>query len=199
MSKPSVEFERRQLIISATRQVMVTRGLNQLRIADVAKAAKLSSGIIHYYFATKEDLVRETFEQSFDESLRRREKIFERDLPAGQRLVALIDSYIPRDEVTIEAWHVWLQLWAGALRDEGLCRINEIAYEKWRNLISIVILEGHAVGTLTSSDPEGAANALVALIDGLAVQVLLQSPTIDAKMMSEICTQFLRSSLDYHD
>lgn len=199
MSKPSVEIERRKLIISATRQVMVTRGLNQLRIADVAKAAKLSSGIIHYYFDSKEELIRETFEQSFEESLRSREKIVTSGLPPGQRLIALIDSYIPRDEVTIEAWHVWLQLWAGALRDEELRRINETAYEKWRNLISSVILEGHAVGALTSSDPEGAANALVALIDGLAVQVLLKSPTIDAKVMSEICTQFLKVSLSFNE
>jgi AcrR family transcriptional regulator len=199
MSKPSVEIERRKLIISATRQVMVTRGLNQLRIADVAKAAKLSSGIIHYYFDSKEELIRDTFEQSFEESLRSREKIVTSGLPPGQRLIALIDSYIPRDEVTIEAWHVWLQLWAGALREEELRRINETAYENWRNLISSVILECHAVGALTSSDPESAANALVALIDGLAVQVLLKSPTIDAKTMSEVCTEFLRASLSFNE
>jgi AcrR family transcriptional regulator len=195
--KPSVELERREQILTATCKVLVSRGLNQLRIADVAAEANLSSGIVHYYFSGKDDLIHRTFEQSFEESLRRRERIFESTLPPAERLVALIDSYIPRDPETIQAWHVWLQLWAGALKDPSLRVINEKAYSKWRNLIANVILEAHKDGALHSEDPEGAADQLVALIDGLAVQVLLDSSTINADTMADICRQFLKETLSY--
>jgi hypothetical protein len=75
--------------------------------------------------------------------------------------------------------------------------INEKAYSKWRNLIANVILEAHKDGALHSEDPEGAADQLVALIDGLAVQVLLDSSTINADAMADICRQFLKETLSY--
>ena len=49
--------ERRAQIITATRKVALARGLHDLRVADVAAELDVSTGLIHYHFATKHELL----------------------------------------------------------------------------------------------------------------------------------------------
>lgn len=195
MARPSFEKERRAQIMAATRRVMVSRGVKLLRVADVAHEAGLSPGIVHYYFASKDELIRETFEDNFASSLARRSSIIEQDLPADTRLDQLLRSYLPIEEATRESWVVWLELWVGALQDPSLRSINEHAYDQWRRLISGIIREGCESGVFTSEDPAADTNQLVAMIDGLAVQALLESSVISPEEMHHICTEFVAERL----
>jgi AcrR family transcriptional regulator len=174
---------------------MVQRGVTLLRVADVAREAGVSPGIVHYYFDSKDDLIRETFEDNFSNSLSRRSSIFDRDLPASEKLDLLLRSYVPADEATRESWHVWLELWVGALHDQKLQALNENAYGEWRRLIGGLILEGVESGVFATSDHEADANELVGMMDGLAVQVLLGSSVISEENMYRICARFVRSHL----
>ena len=58
MPRPHVEEERRQQILQATWHVISVSGFRSLRLSDVAKRAGVSSGMIHYYFDTKRDLLK---------------------------------------------------------------------------------------------------------------------------------------------
>lgn len=169
-----------------------------LRVADVAHEAGVSPGIVHYYFESKGDLIRETFEDNFAVSLERRASILEEDLPVDRKLAALLDSYVPLDDATRESWHVWLELWVGALQDEELRRLNDTAYDEWRKLIGGVIIEGVDRGVFATDDPGADVNQLIAMIDGLAVQVLLGSSVISAGEMRRICVDFVSDNLIKH-
>lgn len=195
MARPSVEDERRVQIMGATRRVMVKRGLSVLRVADIAREAGVSPGIVHYYFETKEDLILETFEDTFAESIDQREEILGHDLPARKKLGELLHSYIPDDDKTIERWHVWIELWAGALQDEKLRDINDQAYGMWRSMIKEVIREGQNSGAFRTDDLDTVVNKLVSMVDGLAVQVVLGSSIIDAPEMDRLCDAFVQEYL----
>jgi len=195
MARPSVEEERRLQIMAATRRVMVRRGVATLRVADVAKEAGVSPGIVHYYFASKDELIRETFQDNFANSLERRASIFAKELRADEKLGLLLRSYVPDDEATRESWCVWLELWVGALQDEKLRELNERAYGEWRRLVGGIIEQGIEDGVFASSDPEADANQLVGMIDGLAVQVLLGSAVISVDEMHRICMRFVERHL----
>ena len=195
MVRPSVEDERRAQIMAATRRVMVQRGVSMLRVADVAGEAGVSPGIVHYYFASKDELIRETFEDNFATSVERRASILEEALPADEKLDALLGSYVPLDEATRESWHVWLELWVGALQDERLRQLNDEAYDEWRGLMGSVIAEGIEQGVFASDDPSSEVNQLIAMIDGLAVQALLGSSAISVDEMHRICRDFVRDNL----
>ncbi|MFV0435043.1 MAG: TetR/AcrR family transcriptional regulator [Leucobacter sp.] len=195
MVRPSVEDERRAQIMAATRRVMVQRGVAMLRVADVAREAGVSPGIVHYYFASKDDLIRETFEDNFATSVERRSSILDRDLPTDRKLDVLLSSYVPDDEVTRESWHVWLELWVGALQDDKLRNLNDAAYDEWRRLIGGLIADGVAEGVFATEHPESEVNQLIAMIDGLAVQALLGSSTISAEEMRRTCSDFVRDKL----
>src|SRR5690606_40934082 len=78
MARPSVEAERREQILRAACEVVSDKGYKALRVTDVAKRAKISTGSVHYYFETKRDLVHAAFEWNFARSLERRKSILDR-------------------------------------------------------------------------------------------------------------------------
>lgn len=195
MVRPSVEDERRPQIMAATRRVMVQRGVAMLRVADVAREAGVSPGIVHYYFESKDDLIRETFEDNFASSLERRAALWKQELPADEKLDRLLRSYVPLDDATRESWHVWLELWVGALQDEKLRQLNDTAYGEWRRLIGDVIDEGVEQRVFVAEGLEAKIDQLLAMIDGLAVQVLLGSQAVTAQGMQDLCAQFVRDHL----
>lgn len=181
--------------MAATRRVMVQRGVSMLRVADVAREAGVSPGIVHYYFESKDDLIRETFEDNFSSSFERRSVLWKEDLPADKKLGKLLQSYVPVDEATRESWHVWLELWVGALQDEKLRQLNETAYGEWRRLILDVIDQGVAEGVFVAEGLDAKVNQLLAMIDGLAVQALLGSTSITPAAMQELCALFVTDHL----
>jgi len=191
MPRPNVEVERKEQILGAACKVIAERGFRELRVADVAREASLSSGIVHYYFTDKRNLVRAAFERNFARSLERRETILESDDDAITRLRALIDAYLPSEAETVEAWHVWAELWAEAIHDSDLQELNDHAYGEWRRLVAGIVRDGQAAAQITAGDAVEIANLLIAVLDGLALQVLAGSTSMTLTRMRTVCQSFI--------
>lgn len=191
MARVSVEIERREQILTAACEVVSERGYKSLRIADVARRAGTSTGTVHYYFATKVALMHAAFEWNFERSLERRRPILTAGSEPRERLRAFVDSYLPEDDVTVRAWHVWAELWVGALHDAELQELNERVYGEWRRIVAQIVRDGQDAGVFRTNDPVLAANALIAMIDGLALQVLLASASMSIERMRAVCDQVL--------
>jgi len=58
---PDLELDRRSQILECTCSVIARDGAEGLRMAAVAREAGVSSALLHYYFATREDLIRLAF------------------------------------------------------------------------------------------------------------------------------------------
>src|ERR1700743_1627366 len=114
MPRPNVEAERREQILPAAGAVISEVGLHDLRVADVASRAGVSSGIVHYYFDSKRAVLAAAFEVNFSRSLARRRALLESTLAPLDLLARLVESYLPRDGETLTAWRVWAELWAEA-------------------------------------------------------------------------------------
>lgn len=187
MSRPSVEAERRKQILSAASEVIASVGLQDLRLAHIAKVAGVSSGTIHYYFSTKRDVINAAFEFTMSKSLERREPILSSQKDPLATLEQLVDSYLPDDAVSSEAWRVWAELWAEGMRHEELQQVNEHLYGQWRLVIIEVIRAAQQQGSIKEGDPASFANMLIGMIDGLAIQVLLHSPDMTLEHMRDNC------------
>lgn len=175
MPRPSVEAERREQILRAVCEVVSDSGFTSLRVTDVAELAQISTGSVHYYFETKQDLIQAAFEWNFARSLERRKSILSRKSSALDRLRAYVDSFLRQDAQTIASWYLWAEFWAAALHDPDLRELNERVYGEWRTMISEIIRSGQAEGAIRPGDPTVLANTLVGAIDGLAIQALLGS------------------------
>ncbi|WP_455361429.1 TetR/AcrR family transcriptional regulator [Streptomyces sp. SYSU K21746] len=191
MARPNVEAERREQILRAACKVIADNGFRALRIADVAKEAGLSSGIVHYYFTNKRDLVHAAFEQNVARSFARRMAILESDDDEVAKLRALVDAYLPEDDETVESWHVWAELWVEAIHDADLQELNDRAYGEWRRIVAGMVRDGQAAGRIDDGDAVETANLLVAMLDGLALQVLAGSRNMTLARMRAACQSFV--------
>jgi len=195
MPRPSVEAERRVQILHATCQVIAAGGLRNLRISDVARLAGVSGGTVHYYFDTKQDLAQAAFEDCYERSLERRRWLLDSRADSLTRLRQIVDSYVPSTPETIEAWKVWVELWAESPRSPRLRELNERLYGDWRRIVADIVRDGQSRGQLAAGDPFVLANMLVGMIDGLAVQVLAGSHTLTAGRMRRTCLAFVDTVL----
>lgn len=191
MSRPSAEAERKEQILRATCEIVAEVGFRALRVADVANRIGTASGTVHYYFATKRDLLHAAFAYNFARSLHRREPILEGARDPLTKLRRLVDSYVPDDDETVHAWRVWAELWIEAIHDKDLQVLNDEVYGEWRSFVASLIRDAQTHGLLQPGDPTTFANTLIGLLDGLSIQVILESPGMTADLMRETCRLFI--------
>ena len=172
--------------------VIGERGYCDTRIADIAARAGTSSALIIYYFESKDRLLAEALsyseEQFFDATARELEGI---DSAQGRmiRLIELSCSQSPADRDWLEEWLVWVDLWALSARDPVVAKDREAMERRWRDTIAGIVRLGQQRKEFAPVDPADFALRLGALIDGLAVQVVLNDPDVDSRKMFELCIE----------
>jgi AcrR family transcriptional regulator len=166
--RPTVE-ERRNEILEVTCQVVIERGFGATRVADVAAKLGVSTGLIHYHFESKDQLLAEAFQWAAEADLGRLHAEVERGSTAIERLERVIRLY-----AHIEAepgWMLWIDGWGEALRSPTLQKISQELDYQWQQVIADVVRDGVDAGEFRCPDPEAAAWRLTALLDGLGLQV----------------------------
>ena len=181
--RPQVDHIRKPQILKAAGDVIVRKGVEATRIADVAEAAGTSPASVIYWFESRDELLAAAltfYEDDFYEELTARLADLE---DPRDRLVALIDSAVGGED-----WVLWMELWIRALRDRGLAAARQRLDERWRSEILNILNAGLAYGVFeTDTDTERATLELAALIDGLAVQVALGDGAVSSEHMRTIC------------
>ncbi len=163
--------ERREELLRATVAQIEARGAAAVRIADVAGALGVSAPLVLYHFSTKEKLVAAAFTYAAEGDLAELRRILGRPGPAAQRLRAAVRWYAPSGRA--KGWRLWIDGWASALREPALRRLAAGLDRQWKAALAEVLAEGAAAGEFRCQDPEAAACRLTALLDGLAVQVVV--------------------------
>ena len=168
-------MQRRQQILDATHRVTLARGLHDVRIADVADELDVSTGLIHYHFATKDELLEAMLRDTAAEEVSAAMRGDRRRAATRRRSSSpLIDAYLPsprRDQ----SWVLWIDVWGEALRDAEIRRISEELDDGWVDVFAQVIADGVESGCSTHEDPVAAAWRLCSLLDGLGLQVVLHT------------------------
>ena len=87
--------QRRAELLDAAYQVVLDRGLANIRIADVAQATNVSGGLIHYHFATKDVLLTEMMRSAAEQDIARVRAIAAGRGTALERLDRVMRQYVP--------------------------------------------------------------------------------------------------------
>jgi AcrR family transcriptional regulator len=168
--------QRREAIVDATLRVMVRKGIAATTVRDVAAEMGTSSGLIHHYFASMDDLLAEAFDRVASEELARTAAaVREVDGPV-ERLAVFIASYNRADEDW--AVQLWLDAWAEAARRPTLQGTSRRLNEEWQSLVADLIRDGVRRGAMSCPEPDAAAWRIVSLLDGLALQAVAHADLI---------------------
>ena len=162
--------------------MVLDRGLSNTRVADVAAATQVSGGLIHYHFATKDVLLTEMMRHEAEQDIAKAKRLATGGGNVVKRLDRVMHEFVPASR-NDQTWVLWIDAWGAGLRDEALRAISEELDTAWNDLLVAVITEGVQSGDFTTNDPEGAADRLGALLDGLGVRVTLQRPGMTRRQM----------------
>ncbi|MFF5207390.1 TetR/AcrR family transcriptional regulator [Streptosporangium sp. NPDC000396] len=166
--------QRRAELLEAARRVVLERGLASTRVADIAKATNVSGGLIHYHFATKDDLITEMLRSTSDAEVQRLKEIAAGPGTAVERLDRVLRFYIPASR-SDQSWILWLDAWAVGVREEHVRTILLELEGAWIDILGQVIADGVAAGEFVCDDPQGSAERIDGMLDGLVVRYTLHA------------------------
>jgi AcrR family transcriptional regulator len=176
----------RERILDAAVKLIAREGIDDVRIARIAMAAGVSASLLHYHFESREALLAEALEHSYDLAGTARISVPEDEpAPAGRRLKAMIDQCLPLDDELRDDWVLWVELWLRAVRHPELRPTAARLYDRMHTWFADVIAEGAADGEFAVEDPERTADRLLALIDGYGVRALNEDPAMPVQRARE--------------
>jgi AcrR family transcriptional regulator len=165
---------RRAAIVAATRAVMARQGIAGTTVRDVAAELGASSGLIHHYYASMDDLLAEAFEQEARSDLVEVLAAVSQGQDAVARLAIFFDTYERgmRDGTGDFGMQIWLDAWAEASRRPALRRTSRRLNEEWQRVLAGIIGDGVRRGEMACDDPDASAWRILSLLDGLILQVV---------------------------
>src|SRR5215467_10086070 len=194
--------QRREQMLRAALEVIVERGYPDTRIADVAQLAGTSPALVIYYFKTKDQLLTEAMRLSEDTWYATgTSRVAAIDTAAGRLEELIAMTCLPEEDDDPDApdtsWLLWLDLWTQAARRPEVATVRQKFDERWRDTIASLVLEGQEAGEFGPVTPADFAATLSALLDGFAIQIALEDPTVDAGRALELTMRFAASELGF--
>jgi AcrR family transcriptional regulator len=193
---PADELSRRkQAILEATLRLVAAQGAAAVRLRDVARAAGVSVGSLQYYFDSRDQLVREAFDQHARAVVDLVALAGDSSAAPQARLAAVIEAAVLRPDLRYSA-ALWMEFVTAGLHDDQLRPLLAGAYEAWRDLLAAVVTAGIAAGDFRPLLPADTVVAcLVALIDGfelaVAIDVADATPAAIADKITDAATALL--------
>jgi AcrR family transcriptional regulator len=190
-TRPKQTKDRHQEILDAAARVITDRGLAETRISDIADRCGVSPGLILYYFESKDRLLVEALTYANDKYYLAQARELRRMDSAKDQLRRLIDLSVPGllpDYERLEEWALWIEIWVRALRDPALAKEREVLDRRWRQSIADIVRHGRTTGEFPDGeDADELGMELGALIDGLAIQVLMNDTQVSPERMQSTC------------
>ena len=175
MSQPAVSEGSRERILAAAVDRIASDGIDDVRIARIAMDAGVSSSLVHYHFETREALLEQALEYSFELAGDVRIGEEEGDAPDHtHRLAAMIDQCLPYPGELERDWILWVELWLRAVRHSELRPTAARLYERMHRWMAQGLRAGAEAGEFSrDADPDRVADRLLALCDGFGVRALV--------------------------
>lgn len=169
----------RERILDAAMRRIAREGIDDVRIARIAMDAGVSAALVHYHFDSREALLVEALEHSFETAADQRTGYGGSAAAAPEdRLRALIDACLPEPGAQRDDFVLWVELWLRAARHPELGETAGRLYARLHEWTRGVIDHGVARGAFAAQDTEQVTDKLLALIDGYGVRALIGDPAM---------------------
>ncbi|WP_343464887.1 transcriptional regulator BetI [Pantoea sp.] len=192
MPKVGMQPIRRRQLIDATLDTINDVGINDATIAQIARRAGVSTGIISHYFKDKNGLLEATMR---DVTRQLRDAVAGRLKPltgasTEARLLAIVEGNFDDTQVHSAAMKAWLDFWASSMHQPQLGRLERVSS---RRLFSALAVEFRR--ELPREKARLTAHGLAALIDGLWLRAALSGKPFNPDIAKTLTAQFIRQQL----
>jgi AcrR family transcriptional regulator len=185
----------RDRILSAALELITEAGIDQVRVAEIARRASMSSGQVMYYFTSKEHILLETLAWRDHEDIMRTRAALARVTGAWHQLERFVGFYLPASPAD-PAWILWIEAWARAPHNEQVSQFLEELLALWREDLAAIVAHGIEEGAFA---PPAAIDdftlRFAAMLDGLSILHLRQMHQPSRERLIELAMTTARAEL----
>jgi AcrR family transcriptional regulator len=162
----------RTRILEAAVRLIARDGLDEARMARIAMAAGVSPSLLHYHFESRDALLAEALEHSYETAGDERILAADQAPTPAVRLQRMIDQCLPHPGKLRDDWILWVELWLHAARRPELRETSARLYARMHEWFAGTIEE------LGAQDVPRTTDRLLALVDGYGVRALAGDPAM---------------------
>jgi AcrR family transcriptional regulator len=185
----------RDRVLNAAVQLITEAGIDQVRVAEIARRANMSSGQVMYYFASKEHILLETLAWRDHQDIKRTRAALAKVTGAWRQLERFIGLYLPTSPAD-PTWILWMEAWARAPHNRQVSQFMEELLAPWHDELAAIVARGVQEGAFA---PPAAIDdftlRFAALLDGLALLRLRQLHQPSRKRLIELAMTTARAEL----
>jgi len=170
---------RRAQLTQAAYKVVAQKGYSDFTIRDIAEEAGLSTGLVHYYFKNKEDLLFKLLKEmnaNLRNNLKNALAVLEEP---RDKLLAFCDEAFHMGEKEKAYFYVLINFWARINHDNKIRQANIKLIESYRKEIGEIIKEGVAKGVFAAVDVKLTSVMIISLILGTTIQYVIDNEAFD--------------------
>jgi AcrR family transcriptional regulator len=180
--------ERRRSLVLAAYELIAEKGFEELRTRDVAMRAGVNIATLHYYFASKEDLIEGVVYYLLDllSSEASRDLQLDYSTPLGH-LQAMFRNTVYRMRTMPKMFVVLGELVMRSQRYPELERAIKRMDEDWMQYVSWILAEGVAQGQFRADlDPESTAKQIIVVVKGITFSYVWSRQEVDFEGMLQL-------------
>ncbi len=195
MGRKKIAPERKKEIIAGLYKCLANKGHEQVSVKDIAEAAGVSRGVIHYYFESKKDIMLAVV----DDFIEGHETLFRGRLQPiedpWERLRLFISLAVEHTVVDPEATMFFLNIYQMAMTDEDVRVGTKASYAHFRGVVRLLIEYGVSRGEFEKVDAEKLAFYLIGCMEGMWLQVAMDPGLFDAEEIEKLVYESAVSQL----
>ncbi|HEY1639432.1 MAG TPA: TetR/AcrR family transcriptional regulator [Streptosporangiaceae bacterium] len=184
----------RDRILQASIDLITEAGVDQVRLAEIARRAGMSSGQLMYYFTSKEHILLETLAWREREETSQRRAALPGAAAGWPRLELFVDLYLPSG-LTDPVWILWMEAWARAPHSGEVSPFLDELMTPWREDLAEIVAEGRSAGIFRPQALPDFPIRFCAVLDGLSVLHLRQMPDLPPGRLAELAMNSARAEL----
>jgi len=170
---------RRAQLTKAAYKVVAQKGYNDFTIKDIAAEAGLSTGLVHYYFKNKEDLLFKLLKEMNTNLKEQLNKALMVLTEPKDKLLAFCDEAFALLDREKAYFYVLIDFWARINHDTRIRQANIKLFQSYRDEIAAIITEGMAKGVFMVVDVKLVSVIIISLIQGTILQYVIDNEVFD--------------------
>jgi len=171
------QMARRAQLVGCAIDALVEVGYQQTTVAEVARRAGVSKGVVTYYFPARDDLIWAVVGAVFT-SVGEQVGTRLEDVPPGQFVATYVGAWVDYYRTYHREMIAIAEIWTSFRDANGRPHLDARTLGRERTLVETALTAGQAEGTLGEFSPRVVAVTLKAALDGLLAQLALE-PDLD--------------------
>jgi AcrR family transcriptional regulator len=185
----------RDRVLQSALDLITEAGIDQVRLAEIARRAGMSSGQVMYYFTSKEHILLETLAWRDGQDLVRTRATLAAVADPWEQLEQFVGLFLPASPAD-PSWILWMEVWARAPHHREVSQRLEELLQPWRDELAAIVTRGVIQGVFAPPAVlDDFTLRFAAMLDGLAILCLRQMHQPSRPHLIELAMTTARSEL----